>query len=480
MDKYRKLKKIGEGSYGIVYKCCNKETGQIVAIKKFIESDDNPATKKIALREIRILKNLKHPNLITLIKVFKRNRKLHLVFEYCERTVLNELEKYPNGCPKIFIKQTIYQLLQAVQYCHAFNCIHRDIKPENILLTKNDVVKLADFGFARMINTYDFYTDYVGTRWYRSPGAVRYGPPVDVWAVGCVFAEMITGEALWPGRSDIEQLYLIRKTMGEFQSRRKVLHRSNFFIHSLSTPKSNIYENLTKRLNTSPIIIDFLYKCLDINPEKRWTCSELLQHDYFNGYVFHIPSSFKLTAKHLTTNYLPYLVNNPFNEQQLTNDRFNIIAQHSANEGWFRYLDPYLLSSERCIDCIPSWSLDARPIRFFIFDSSSGKDIITNQRITDKQFDKLIQDTSDKPTWFLTHKPLWRSLKKEFLTLKSYGNLIQIEAFGDKFPSDITTVISGHTHSYNPDIILMDNVPDQIIVGNGDALLTHAQDQEPF
>ncbi|MCP9262414.1 Cyclin-dependent kinase-like 1 [Dirofilaria immitis] len=269
MDKYRKLKKIGEGSYGIVYKCCNKETGQ----------------------------NLKHPNLITLIKVFKRNRKLHLVFEYCERTVLNELEKYPNGCPKIFIKQTIYQLLQAVQYCHAFNCIHRDIKPENILLTKNDVVKLADFGFARMINTYDFYTDYVGTRWYRSPelliGAVRYGPPVDVWAVGCVFAEMITGEALWPGRSDIEQLYLIRKTMGEFQSRRK--------------------------------------KCLDINPEKRWTCSELLQHDYFNGYVFHIPSSFKLTAKHLTTNYLPYLVNNPFNEQQLTNDRFNIIAQHSAN-----------------------------------------------------------------------------------------------------------------------------------------------------
>ncbi|VDO22087.1 unnamed protein product, partial [Brugia timori] len=165
MDKYQKLEKIGEGSYGIVYKCRNKETGQIVAIKKFIESEDNPTTKKIALREIRMLKHLKHPNLIALIKVFKRNRKLHLVFEYCERTVLNELEKYPNGflidlneiirrvnifteCPKAFIKKTIYQLLQAVEYCHTFNCIHRDIKPENILLTRNDVVKLADFGFA--------------------------------------------------------------------------------------------------------------------------------------------------------------------------------------------------------------------------------------------------------------------------------------------------------------------------------------------
>ncbi|OZC12115.1 kinase domain protein [Onchocerca flexuosa] len=341
MDKYQKLEKIGEGSYGIVYKCCNKETRQIVAIKKFIESEDDPATKKIALREIRILKHLKHPNLIALIKVFKRNRKLHLVFEYCEKTVLNELEKYPNGCPKVFIKKTIYQLLQAVQYCHAFNCIHRDIKPENILLTRNDVVKLADFGFARMINTSDFYTDYVGTRWYRSPelliGAIRYGPPVDVWAIGCVFAEMITGEALWPGRSDIDQLYLIRKTMGEFLPRQKILPRSNLFIHDVSIPNPDVCENLTKRLKTSPIIIDFLYKCLDINPEKRWSCSELLQHNYFDGYAFHTPF-LKSTAKRLTTNYLPYLVNNPLNEQQLIDGGFKILAQNNASTFNGQYL----------------------------------------------------------------------------------------------------------------------------------------------
>ncbi|MGL9717807.1 MAG: metallophosphoesterase family protein [Wolbachia sp.] len=151
-----------------------------------------------------------------------------------------------------------------------------------------------------------------------------------------------------------------------------------------------------------------------------------------------------------------------------------------AYEGWFRYLDPYPLSSEKCESFVPSWSLDAGPMKFFIFDSSSGEDIFTNQSTIDtfkKQFDKLTQGSSDKPTWFLTHKPLWRSPKKELLTLKSHGNLTQVEAFGDKFPSNVTAIVSGHIHVAQ--ILLMDNVPDQIIVGNGGALL-HAQDQKPI
>lgn len=149
-----------------------------------------------------------------------------------------------------------------------------------------------------------------------------------------------------------------------------------------------------------------------------------------------------------------------------------------AYEGWFRYLDSYPFSSEKCGNFVSSWSLDAGPMKFFIFDSSSGEDIFTTQSTIDafeRQFDKLIQNSSDKPMWFLTHKPLWRSPKKEFLTLKSHGNLTQIEAFGDKFPSNVTTIVSGHIHIAQ--ILLMDNVPDQIIVGNGGASL-HAQDQE--
>lgn len=188
MERYERLSKIGEGSYGVVFKCRNRETGQLVAIKKFVESEEDPLIRKIAMREIRMLKNLKHPNLINLMEVFRRKKRLHLVFEYCDHTVLNELEKYPKGVPEPLTKRIIWQTIQALAYCHQHNCIHRDVKPENILLTKDLVVKLCDFGFARILSPGENYTDYVATRWYRAPellvGDTQYGPPVDVWAIG--------------------------------------------------------------------------------------------------------------------------------------------------------------------------------------------------------------------------------------------------------------------------------------------------------
>lgn len=109
----------------MVFKCRNRETQQVVAIKKFVETDDDPAIKKIALREIRMLRSLKHQNLVNLIEVFKRNKKLHLVFEHCDRTLLDDLEKYPNGCPETLTQKVMFQLLQAVLFCHTHNCIHR-------------------------------------------------------------------------------------------------------------------------------------------------------------------------------------------------------------------------------------------------------------------------------------------------------------------------------------------------------------------
>ncbi|KAK5986496.1 Cyclin-dependent kinase 1 [Trichostrongylus colubriformis] len=165
----------------------------------------------------------------------------------------------------------------------------RDVKPENILLTKNDVVKLADFGFARIINPQEMYTDYVATRWYRSPellvGDTLYGPPVDIWAVGCVLAELITGEALWPGRSDIDQLYLIRKTIGELLPRHMSVFRSNQFFFGLSIPEPDQQEPLPLRLpNATSVQLDFLFKCFEMSPDRRWSAAELLQHGYFSGW----------------------------------------------------------------------------------------------------------------------------------------------------------------------------------------------------
>lgn len=295
MERYEKLCKLGEGSYGLVYKCRNRDTGEIVAIKKFVESEDDPMIRKIALREIRLLKNLKHPNLVNLMEVFRRKRRLHLVFEFCERTVLSELERYPRGCPDLLTQQIVWQTLQAVAYCHKHNCIHRDIKPENILLTSNGVVKVCDFGFARMLSPGENYTDYVATRWYRSPellvGDTQYSTPVDVWAIGCVMAELIRGEALWPGKSDVDQLYLIRCTVGDLIPRHMQAFRSNDFFQgvSLPVPQHTQMQPLESKLSMcTSVTLDFLKKCLDKDPVKRWTCDQLLGHKYFIDFNFKI------------------------------------------------------------------------------------------------------------------------------------------------------------------------------------------------
>lgn len=290
MEKYEKIAKIGEGSYGIVFKCRNRDNSQLVAIKKYVETEDDPLIKKIALREIRMLKQLKHPNLINLIEVFRRKRKLHLVFEYCEHTVLDILNKNPNGVPDNLTKKIIWQTLQGINFCHRHNCIHRDVKPENILLTKEGIVKLCDFGFARTLSPAENYTDYVATRWYRAPellvGDTQYGPSVDVWAIGCVTAELMRGEALWPGKSDVDQLFLIRKTLGDLISRHMQIFKTNDFFIGVVIPEPEIIESLENKIppNIDENGMDFLKKCLDKDPDKRYTCEQLLKHPYFDHF----------------------------------------------------------------------------------------------------------------------------------------------------------------------------------------------------
>ncbi|KAK2498886.1 hypothetical protein MC885_008545 [Smutsia gigantea] len=319
MEKYEKLAKIGEGSYGVVFKCRNKTSGQVVAIKKFVESEDDPVVKKIALREIRMLKQLKHPNLVNLIEVFKRKRKMHLVFEYCDHTLLNELERNPNGVADGVIKSVLWQTLQALNFCHKHNCIHRDVKPENILITKQGIIKICDFGFARILIPGDAYTDYVATRWYRAPellvGDTQYGSSVDVWATGCVFAELLTGQPLWPGKSDVDQLYLIIRTLGmrKLIPRHQSIFKSNQFFHGISIPEPEdmvncsiltvllfvlllslkgqsfllhyLSETLEEKFSDAhPVALSLMKECLKMNPDDRLTCAHLLESPYFDSF----------------------------------------------------------------------------------------------------------------------------------------------------------------------------------------------------
>ena len=149
-----------------------------------------------------------------------RKQKLHLVFEFVDRTLLNELEASGDGLESAVVQRHLYQLVRSIAFCHARGVMHRDVKPENILITRNGVLKLCDFGFARTLDSPGgAYSDYIATRWYRAPelllgdsftqkglGLSVYGKPVDVWAVGCMLPEMATGGALFQGETDIDQV----------------------------------------------------------------------------------------------------------------------------------------------------------------------------------------------------------------------------------------------------------------------------------
>ncbi|XP_030340766.1 cyclin-dependent kinase-like 1 isoform X2 [Strigops habroptila] len=247
MERYEKLGKVGEGSYGVVFKCRNKDTGQIVAIKKFLESEEDPVIRKIALREIRMLKQLKHPNLVNLLEVFRRKRRLHLVFEYCDHTVLHELDKHPQGVPEHLVKSIIWQTLQAVNFCHKHNCIHRDVKPENILITKHSVIKLCDFGFARIL-------------------------------------KLLSGVPLWPGKSDVDQLYLIRRTLGDLIPRHQQVFSTNQFFSGIRIPDPESMEPLEMKFpHISYSALALMKGCLRMDPAERQTCEQLLQHPYFDS-----------------------------------------------------------------------------------------------------------------------------------------------------------------------------------------------------
>lgn len=152
MNKFEVLGVVGEGAYGVVLKCRHKETKEIVAIKKFKDSEENEEVKETTLRELKMLRTLKQENIVELKEAFRRRGKLYLVFEYVEKNMLELLEEMPNGVPPEKVKNYIYQLIKAIHWCHKNDIVHRDIKPENLLISYNDVLKLCDFGFARNLS----------------------------------------------------------------------------------------------------------------------------------------------------------------------------------------------------------------------------------------------------------------------------------------------------------------------------------------
>merc|ERR1712087_534628 len=199
---------LGEGTYGKVYKARVVRTGESVAMKQMKLDAQEEGVPSTAIREIALLKELSHPNVVRLLDVLCKPNKLVLVFEFLE----NDLKKYmkqQNGrLTPAAVKRFAYQLCRGIEFCHANRIIHRDIKPQNLLINKDLQLKLADFGLARAFTVpIPKYTHEVVTVWYRPPeillGSQLYSIPVDLWGAGCILAEMASGSPLFPGDSEI-------------------------------------------------------------------------------------------------------------------------------------------------------------------------------------------------------------------------------------------------------------------------------------
>jgi cyclin-dependent kinase 2 len=219
--QYEKVEKIGEGTYGVVYKAVDRESGATVALKKIRLEQEEEGVPSTAIREISLLKELRHANVVRLMDVVHSDAKLYLVFEFLDVDLKKHMDAHPAATRDVgTVKLYLYQMLAGIAYCHAHRVLHRDLKPQNLLIDADrGALKLADFGLARAFGLpVRAYTHEVVTLWYRAPeillGAKHYSTPVDVWSIGCIFAEMVNGRPLFPGDSEIDELFKIFRLLG--------------------------------------------------------------------------------------------------------------------------------------------------------------------------------------------------------------------------------------------------------------------------
>lgn len=246
---------IGSGTYGEVYEALDTETKEKVALKR-IRLNEKEGMPGTALREISILKRLSHRNIMSLMSIIHTDTLLTMVFPFVDY----ELKKYIGMHAEENIMGLINQLICGVHYLHSMNVVHRDLKPQNILVTKDGVLKIADFGLSRSLEIrVPPYSSEVVTLWYRSPellmGSTSYKFYVDIWSLGCIIYEMITMEPLFPGESKENQLALIKSKAGFRQSLRSAVEL---------------------RLNAPEFVLEIIVRCLDLNYSQRITAEEIM------------------------------------------------------------------------------------------------------------------------------------------------------------------------------------------------------------
>eukprot|EP00727_Mastigamoeba_balamuthi_P012086 m51a1_g750 putative cmgc rck mak protein kinase (476) ;mRNA; f:520233-522198 len=291
MNRYRILKTLGDGTYGSVMKAVHRATNEVVAIKK-MKKKYRSWEECVALREIKSLKKLSHPNVVKLKEVIRENDELFFIFEYMESNLYECMKDREKYFPETRVRNVMFQVLQGLAYMHKHGFMHRDMKPENLLVTR-ETTKIADFGLARELRSKPPFTDYVSTRWYRAPEVLlrspTYGAPIDVWAVGAIMAELYTLRPLFPGSSETDEVYKVCAVMGTptaavWPEGLKLSQALRLKMPQLPpTPLTTLVPN------ASPEAIDLMNALLRYDPAKRPTAAQALQHPYFQKSPIHLP-----------------------------------------------------------------------------------------------------------------------------------------------------------------------------------------------
>uniref|UniRef100_A0A8D0AGT0 cyclin-dependent kinase n=1 Tax=Sander lucioperca TaxID=283035 RepID=A0A8D0AGT0_SANLU len=273
------------GTYATVFKGRSKLTENLVALKE-IRLEHEEGAPCTAIREVSLLKNLKHANIVTLHDIIHTERCLTLVFEYLD----SDLKQYLDNCGNLMsmhnVKIFMFQLLRGLSYCHTRKILHRDLKPQNLLINETGELKLADFGLARAKSVpTKTYSNEVVTLWYRPPdvllGSTEYSTPIDMWGVGCILNEMATGHPMFPGATVKEELHLIFRLLGTPTEETWSGISSNEEFRSYLFPqyRPQTLINHVPRLDTEGI--DLLSALLLYDTRSRISAEAALQHPYF-------------------------------------------------------------------------------------------------------------------------------------------------------------------------------------------------------
>ncbi|KAE9609568.1 putative mitogen-activated protein kinase CMGC-MAPK family [Lupinus albus] len=296
-SRYKIEEVIGKGSYGVVCSAYDTHTGEKVAIKKINDIFEHVSDATRILREIKLLRLLRHPDIVEIKHILlppsrREFKDIYVVFELMESDLHQVIKANDDLTPEHY-QFFLYQLLRGLKYIHTANVFHRDLKPKNILANADCKLKICDFGLARVAfndtPTAIFWTDYVATRWYRAPELCgsffsKYTPAIDIWSIGCIFAELLTGKPLFPGKNVVHQLDIMTDFLGT-PSQEAIARirneKARRYLSSMRKKKPVPFSH--KFPNADPLALRLLERMLAFEPKDRPTAEEALADPYFKG-----------------------------------------------------------------------------------------------------------------------------------------------------------------------------------------------------